>query len=54
MNKITPFKLVLPPVRSRAHKVLFCENTPFKPKVEANKKKAYVRRPKHVKSQLET
>ena len=34
------------PQKTRAHLVLFCKDTPFKPKVVANKK-AYVRKSKH-------
>lgn len=33
--------------KHRAHRVLFCENTPFKPKVVQSKKGEYSRRPKH-------
>lgn len=33
--------------KHRAHRVLFCENTPFKPKVVKSKKGEYNRRPKH-------
>ena len=33
--------------KHRAHKVLFCCNTPFKPKVVQSKKGEYIRKPKH-------
>lgn len=33
--------------KHRAHRVLFCENTPFKPKVVQSKKGEYIRRAKH-------
>lgn len=46
-------KFEMPRVRTRAHMVLFCEGTPFKPKRVENKK-AYVRRAKHPKHQQET
>ena len=49
MKQNSTMKLVIPRPRTRAHVVLFCENTPFKPKVVANKK-AYQRRSKHAKS----
>lgn len=49
MKKNSTMSLVIPRPRTRAHVVLFCENTPFKPKVVANKK-AYQRRAKHAKS----
>jgi hypothetical protein len=38
------FKVTKP--KHRAHYVLFCEDTPFKPKVVASKTK-FKRRPKH-------
>ena len=41
----------VPRKRTRAHVVLFCENTPFRPKVVASKI-AYRRRPKHSKTML--
>jgi hypothetical protein len=34
------------PHKTRAHLVLFCADSPFKPKIVANKK-AYNRKPKH-------
>jgi len=34
------------PQKTRAHFVLFCENTPFKPKVVKSKKE-FKRNPKH-------
>jgi len=33
--------------KHRAHRVLFCEDTPFKPKVVESKKNKYNRQPKH-------
>jgi len=36
--------------KHRAHRVLFCENTPFKPKVVKSKKNEYRRNEKHRKS----
>jgi len=33
--------------KTRAHYVLFAEDSPFKPKKEASKKNEYQRRPKH-------
>lgn len=48
MNKTTPIKFELPLRRTRAHRVLFANDTPFKPKRVENKK-AYARRPKHEK-----
>jgi len=33
--------------KRRAHRVLFCENTPFKPKVVKSKKGEYNRQSKH-------
>jgi hypothetical protein len=33
--------------KHRAHKVLFCSNTPFKPKVVQSEKGKYIRKPKH-------
>lgn len=33
--------------KHRAHKVLFCSNTPFKPKVVQSKKGEYIRKQKH-------
>jgi len=44
------FELTKP--RTRAHFVLFCENTPFKQKVVENKR-SYRRTPKHRNSALE-
>jgi hypothetical protein len=35
--------------KHRAHRVLFCENTPFKPKVVKSKKGNYTRKSKHPK-----
>lgn len=43
-KKIT---LKLAKVKSRKHFMLFCENTPFMPKIEKSKKKDYKRNPKH-------
>ena len=34
-------------VKSRKHYMLFCENTPFMPKIEKCKKKQYKRNSKH-------
>ena len=39
--------------KHRAHRVLFCENTPFKPKVVESKKGVYQRKPKHQKPYTE-
>jgi hypothetical protein len=47
MKKILSFTVEKP--KSRNHYMLFCENTPFTPKVEKNKKKEYKRKPKHRK-----
>ena len=44
MKTIISFKVAKP--KTRAHYALFCEDTPFKPKVVPSKMK-YVRRPKH-------
>jgi hypothetical protein len=44
-NKILSFKIEQP--KHRAHRVLFCEDTPFKPKVVESKKGKYNRKPKH-------
>jgi len=52
MKKNTPLKIEMPRQRTRAHMVLFCTDSPFKPKVVENKK-AYRRQPKHVKTQLD-
>jgi hypothetical protein len=35
--------------KHRAHKVLFCSNTPFTPKVVQSKKGVYTRKQKHPK-----
>jgi hypothetical protein len=40
----------IPRSKTRAHRVLFAENTPFKPKVVELKNK-YQRQPKHRKSE---
>ena len=41
-------KLVIKvPRKTRAHRVLFRSDTPFKPKVVQSKKGVYQRRPKH-------
>lgn len=45
----TTMQLVVPRRRTRAHVVLFCAGSPFKPKTVANKK-AYQRRNKHGKT----
>ena len=51
-NKDNTIKFDMPRQRTRAHVVLFCAGSPFKPKVVENKK-AYRRQPKHVKTQLD-
>lgn len=43
-KKIT---LKLAKVSTRKHYILFCENTPFTPKIVKSKKKEYKRNPKH-------
>jgi hypothetical protein len=52
MKTNTPLKIEMPRKRTRAHVVLFCADTPFKPKV-VESKIAYRRKPKHSKSQLD-
>lgn len=47
-KELLSFKIEQP--KHRAHRVLFCDNTPFKPKVVQNKL-AYRRNPKHKKSE---
>lgn len=49
-NKILSFKIEQP--KHRAHRVLFQENTPFKPKV-VQSKTLYNRKPKHKGNQNE-
>jgi hypothetical protein len=44
-REIISFKLE--PIKHRVHRVLFDDNTPFKPKVVKSKKSEYNRRPKH-------
>ena len=44
-REILSFKLE--PMKHRAHRVLFDDNTPFKPKVVQSKKGEYVRKQKH-------
>jgi hypothetical protein len=43
-RKVISFKIE--PIKHRAHRVLFCEDTPFKPKV-VESKKSYNRKQKH-------
>ena len=43
------FTLKLEKPKSRNHYMLFCTDTPFKPKIEQNKKKTYSRKTKHRK-----
>lgn len=43
------FTLKLEKPKSRKHFMLFCEDTPFMPKIEKSKKKEYQRKPKHRK-----
>lgn len=47
MKKNEMIRFETPRVKTRAHFVLFAENTPFKPKRVENKK-SYSRRAKHV------
>jgi stalled ribosome alternative rescue factor ArfA len=47
MDKKFTIKLEKP--KSRNHYMLFCTDTPFKPKVEKCKKKSYSRKTKHRK-----
>lgn len=49
-KKIT---LKLEKVKSRKHYMLFCENTPFMPKIEKSKK-SYNRKQKHRKTNNDT
>jgi hypothetical protein len=44
-REILSFKIEQP--KHRAHRVLFDENSPFKPKVVQSKKGEYVRKQKH-------
>ena len=44
-REILSFKIEQP--KHRAHRVLFDDNTPFKPKVVKSKKSEYKRKPKH-------
>jgi hypothetical protein len=44
-REILSFKIEQP--KHRAHRVLFDDNTPFKPKVVRSKKGEYIRKPKH-------
>lgn len=44
-REIISFKIERP--KHRAHRVLFQDDTPFKPKVVKSKKGEYSRRPKH-------
>ena len=53
MMKKNTLHIQMPRKRTRAHVVLFCANTPFKPKVVESKKGQYIRKPKHPKSQLD-
>lgn len=39
--------------KHRAHHILFCKDTPFKPQVVASKKGVYQRRDKHQKPYTE-
>jgi hypothetical protein len=47
MNKNTTIRFEVPRARTRAHFVLFAENSPFRPKTVKNKRGTYVRKPKH-------
>jgi hypothetical protein len=47
MDMMYLMKQVPPRRRTRAHYVLFQEDTPYKPKREEPKKTTYQRRPKH-------
>ena len=47
------FTLKLEKPKSRDHYMLFCEDTPFMPKIEKCKKKSYKRKPKHRKENYE-
>lgn len=49
MKTIETLQFKMPRRKTRAHFVLFAENTPFRPKREENKR-VYARRDKHVKS----
>ena len=44
-KEILSFKIEQP--KHRAHRVLFMDDTPFKPKVVKSKKNSYNRKPKH-------
>ena len=44
-NQVISFRIAKP--KHRAHRMLFDEDLPFKPKVEKPKKGQYQRRPKH-------
>ena len=44
-QQVMSFKIA--PIKHRAHRVLFCEDTPFKPKVVESKKGKYNRQHKH-------
>ena len=46
-REILSFKLE--PMKHRAHRVLFDDNTPFKPKVVKSKKGTYTRKSNHPK-----
>jgi hypothetical protein len=52
MMKKNAIQLTVPRSRTRAHFVLFCENTPFKQKV-VESKRSYRRTPKHRNSAME-
>lgn len=45
MKKTMTF--IIPASKTRAHRVLFDDDLPFKHKVEKSKKNQYQRRPKH-------
>jgi hypothetical protein len=47
MKKNNVIQFEIPRAKTRAHFVLFAENTPFKPKRVENKR-AYARRAKHI------
>ena len=48
------FTLKLEKPKSRNHYMLFCTDTPFKPKIEKCKKKSYNRKLKHRKDNYES
>lgn len=47
INKYAMKLVIKVPHKTRAHRVLFRSDTPFKPKVVQSKKGVYQRRPKH-------